>query len=154
MNKLYLLCELNDEDYAYASYSFYETYEEAKQAAIKSCKNWKSNCDIEIEDEGYRITARYEDSFYVTEIKQICPECGTHLLVWHHGYEGVNFEVRYQSTYEECERMMEKEIQELADDYELIDEDICGNVIDTGNEWEVFDIVEIGGRLECTGYTT
>lgn len=144
MSKLYLLCELNDEDYAYAEHKFFKTYEEAKQAAIKSCKDWKSNCDIEIEDEGFRITARYEDSFYVTEIKQICPGCGTHLLIWHHGYEGVDFEVRYQGTYEECERTMKKEIQELVDNYELVDEDICINTIDTGNEWEVFDIVEIG----------
>lgn len=111
---------------------------------LSHVKIGKSNCDIEIEDEGFRITARYEDSFYVTEIKQICPECGTHLLIWHHGYEGVDFEVRYQGTYEECERTMKKEIQELVDNYELIDEDICINTIDTGNEWEVFDIVEIG----------
>jgi hypothetical protein len=30
MKKLYLLCELNDEHYAYARYSFYKTYEKAK----------------------------------------------------------------------------------------------------------------------------
>jgi hypothetical protein len=119
------------------------TKKQSKQL-LSHVKIGKSNCDIEIEDEGFRITARYEDSFYVTEIKQICPECGTHLLIWHHGYEGVDFEVRYQGTYEECERTMKKEIQELVDNYELIDEDICINTIDTGNEWEVFDIVEIG----------
>ena len=120
---------------------------------LSHVKIGKSNCDIEIEDEGFRITARYEDSFYVTEIKQICPECGTHLLIWHHGYEGVDFEVRYQGTYEECERTMKKEIQELVDNYELIDEDICINTIDTGNEWEVFDIVEIGEWLNGNNVT-
>ena len=143
MSKLYLLCELDDEDYAYASYSFYKTYEEAKQAAIEDCKDWDERCDIEIEHEGFRIVTGCEDSFYVTEIKQIYPECGTHLLIWHHGYEGVDFEVRYQGTYEECTREMKKEIKELVDNYELADEDICDNVIDTGNEWEVFDIVKI-----------
>ena len=143
MSKLYLLCELNDEDYAYASHSFYKTYEEAKREATKSCKDLNEDCEIEIEDEGFRITARYEGSFYVTEIKQICPECGTHLLIWHHGYEGVDFEVRYQGTYEECTREMKNEIKELVDNYELADEDICDNIIDTGNEWEVFDIVKI-----------
>lgn len=144
MSKLYLLCELNDEDYAYAKHKFFKTYEEAKQAAIKSCKDWKDNCDIEIENDGWRITARYEDSFYVTEIKQICPECGIHLLVWHHGYEGVDFEIKYQGTYEKCQREMKKEIQRIVDELELVDEDVNDNVIDTGNEWEVFDIVEIG----------
>jgi hypothetical protein len=38
---------------------------------------------------------------------------------------------------------MKKEIQKLIDDLELVDNDICDNVIDTGIEWEVFDIVEI-----------
>ena len=116
MSKLYLLCELDDEDYAYASHSFYKTYEEAKREATKSCKDLNEDCEIEIEDEGFRITARYE---------------------------GVDFEVRYQGTYEECTREMKKEIKELVDNYELADEDICDNVIDTGNEWEVFDIVKI-----------
>ena len=143
MSKLYLLCELNDEDYAYAEHSFYKTCEEAKYTAIKSCKDWEEDCDIELENEGFRITGNYGDSFYVTEIKQICPNNGTHLLVWHHGYEGVDFEIRHQGTYEECKREMKKEIKELVDNYELADEDICDNVIDTGNEWEVFDIVKI-----------
>ena len=70
-------------------------------------------------------------------------ERGTHLLVWHHGYEGVDFEVRHQGSYEDCKKAMEKEIQKLMDDLGLLDEDINENVIDTGNEWEVFDIVEI-----------
>lgn len=65
-----------------------------------------------------------------------------HLLIWHHGYEGVDFEVRFQGTREECEIEMKK-IKELVDDLELCDEDIFGNTIDTGAEWEVFDIVEI-----------
>lgn len=51
--------------------------------------------------------------------------------------------IRCQGTYEECEREMKKEIQKLIDDLELVDNDICDNVIDTGIEWEVFDIVEI-----------
>lgn len=38
---------------------------------------------------------------------------------------------------------MKKEIKELVDDLELCDEDIFENTIDTGAEWEVFDIVEI-----------
>lgn len=144
MSKLYLLCELNDENYTDAQYSCYKSFEETVQAAINTCKDWKEDCAVEIEDEGWRITARYEDSFYVTEIKQFYPECGTHLLIWHHGYEGVDFEIRYQGTYEECKREMKKEIEKLVNDLELWDEDICDNVIDTGNEWEVFDIVEIG----------
>lgn len=68
---------------------------------------------------------------------------GTHLLVWHHGYQGVNFEVRHQGTYEDCKKAMEKEVQKLKDDLGLHDKDINDNVIDTGDEWEVFDIIKI-----------
>lgn len=144
MSKLYLLCKLNDEDYAYAEHGFYKSFEDAVHAAIDACKEWNKDCEVEIEDEGWRITARYGGAFYVTEIKQICPKCGTHLLIWHHGYEGVDFEIKYQGTYEKCQREMKKEIQRIVDELELVDEDVNDNVIDTGNEWEVFDIVEIG----------
>lgn len=144
MSKLYLLCGLNDKDYAYAEHYFYKSFEEAKEAAIDACNEWNEDCEIEVEDEGWRITARYGDSFYVTEIKKVCPECGTHLLVWHHGYEGVDFEIRYQGKYEECVKEKEREIQKILEDLELEDGDVFENVIDTGNEWEVFDIVEIG----------
>lgn len=145
MSKLYLLCELDDEHYTCAEYRFYKSFKDTIQAAIDSCNEWNENCEIEIEDEGYRITARYYDSFYVTEIKEICPDSGKHLLVWHHGYEGVDFEVRYQGTYEECKKETSKEIYDLVNDLKLTDDDICDNVIDTGVEWEVFDIVEIKG---------
>ena len=76
----------------------------------------------------------------ITRFPREIDEIVRHLLTI---YEGVDFEVRYQGTYEECTREMKKEIKELVDNYELADEDICDNVIDTGNEWEVFDIVKI-----------
>ena len=45
----------------------------------------------------------------------------------------------------ECKKETTKEIYDLVNDLELTDDAICDNVVDTGNEWEVFDIVEIGG---------
>ena len=143
MTELYLLCELNDEDYAYAQHSFHKNYKDALQSAIDSCKEWNCDCDIEVENDGWRVTARCGNSFYVTEIKRVCPECGTHLLVWHHGYYGVDFKVLYQGTYEKCREEMEKRIQKLVDDLKLTDDDICEEVVDTGIEWEVFDIIKV-----------
>lgn len=142
MSKLHLLCELNDENYTLASFSFYEYFQDAVQNAIKACKEWNEDCEIHAGKE-LRITANCGDSFYVTEIKQVWTELGTHLLVWHHGYQGVNFEVRHQGTYEDCKKAMEKEVQKLKDDLGLHDKDINDNVIDTGDEWEVFDIIKI-----------
>ena len=143
MSKIYLLCELNDENYAYATYLFYKTFEEAEQAAIKACKDWEDDCDIEVENDGFRVTGNYDESFFVTEIKQIATTQGSHLLVWHHGYEGVNFEVRFQGTYDECVAIRDVEIKETVNKLELLDEDVNENVVDTGNEWEVWDIVKI-----------
>lgn len=143
MSKKFLLCELNDENYTCAQFSFHKEYKKAKKEAISSCREWHEGCDIEEDDSGFKIIGRCGDSFYVTEIKPICTDCGTHLLIWHHGYAGVDFEVRFQGTHEECEAEMKKEIKELVDDLGLHDEDICRNTIDTGEEWETFDIVEI-----------
>lgn len=142
-HKLYLLCETNDEDYSYADYTFFNTYEEARQIAIKVCKLWDADCDIKIEKSGFMIVGKDMDSFYVTEIKEICYRDETHLLVWHHGYDGVDFDVLHQGTLEYCQRKMKEEIQKRVDKLGLTDECVCDNVVDTGDEWEVFDVVEI-----------
>ena len=115
MSKLHLLCELNDENYTLASFSFYENFQDAVQNAIKACKEWNEDCEIHAGKE-LRITANCGDSFYVTEIKQVWTELGTHLLVWHHGYQGVNFEVRHQGTYEDCKKAMEKDLMLVPGD--------------------------------------
>lgn len=41
MSKLHLLCELNDENYTLASFSFYENFQDAVQNAIKACKEYR-----------------------------------------------------------------------------------------------------------------
>ena len=141
----YLLCELNDENYTDASYTFHKTYEEAKFEAIVDCvEQFDGNCEVETDNEGFRISSSQGDNFFVTEIKQIATTQGTHLLVWHHGYEGVDFEIVFQGTYEECKLKMKEDMDNTIGEYEHLSEDVCHNVIDTGNEWEVWDIVEIG----------
>lgn len=144
MSKLYILCELNDENYTDAQFSFYRTYGEAKNAALNACKEWNEKCRIESRE--FKIIGSASDSaFYVAEIKQLSPKVGTHLLIWHHGYDGVDFEIRFQGTYDECQKQRKREINYLMDKLDLAGEDICDNVVDTGDEWEVFDIVEIRG---------
>lgn len=141
----YLLCELNDENYTDASYTFHKTYEEAKIEAIVDCVDqFEGNCEVETDNEGFRISSTQGDNFFVTEIKQIATTQGTHLLIWHHGYEGVDFEVRFQGTYDECKAKMKEDMDNIIEEYECLPEDVCHNVIDTGNEWEVWDIVKIG----------
>lgn len=143
--KKYILCELNDENYTDAIYSFHKTYKEAKKEALVDCvDNFEGNCEIETERDGFRITSQDEDSFFVTEIRQIDTSKGTHLLIWHHAYDGVDFAISFQGTYEECKAKMKEEINKVADELELLPEDICGNSIDTGEEWQVWDVVKCG----------
>ena len=82
-------------------------------------------------------------------IIQVCPQVGTHLLVWHHAYEGIGFGIIDQGTEKECKRQRRKEIHKLVEEKELSEEDICENVVDTGSEWEVFDIVPIKQIDRC-----
>lgn len=141
---MYIVCGINDENYTEAMYEFFYTYASAKNKAIIDCVNqFDGNGEIETMDNGFRITSKYEEAFYVTEIKQIDQSQGNYLLVWHHGYEGVNFEIKYQGTYDECVLQRKREIKELTNSLQLLDEDINDNVVDTGNEWEVWDIVKI-----------
>ena len=56
MSKLHLLCELNDENYTLASFSFYENFQDAVQNAIKACKEWNEDCEVHAGKE-LRITA-------------------------------------------------------------------------------------------------
>ena len=143
MKNTYLLCELNDEDYAYAKFSFYKTHEQAIDAAILACvARFDGNCEIETANSSFRITSKQDNTFYVTEIKRIEVE-GTHLLVWHHGYEGVDFKILYQGTYDQCVAEEEKKINCLMEELECTEDDRNDNIIDTGIEWEVFDIIEI-----------
>lgn len=68
----YLLCELNDENYTDASYTFHKTYEEAKIEAIVDCvEQFDGDCEVETDNEGFRISSSQGDNFFVTEIKQI-----------------------------------------------------------------------------------
>lgn len=38
MDKRFILCELNDEDDAYAQFSFHKEYEKAAKEAVASCR--------------------------------------------------------------------------------------------------------------------
>lgn len=142
--KRYLLCELNDENYTDAFFRIFNILSSATNTAILDCINeYCGNCQVETND--LRIASSRGDSFYVAEIKEFEEHDGTHLLVWHHAYKGVGFEIRYQGTYEECKMEMEREMEMVLNEYHLPDEaKQFDNVIDTGNEWEVWDIVEIG----------
>lgn len=142
--RIYLLCELDSEHYADAKYSFFASLDEAKNAARKTCENFDSECDIEYGNSEYRLDAHiWDDDFYVTEILPVdVKEGNNHILVWHHAYDGVDFRLVQTGTKEECEDKMHKEVADCCNDYGDYSERCADNIVDTGNEWEVWDIVE------------
>lgn len=152
MSKRYLLCKLNDEDYAYPTFSQFENFDQAFEVALLSCGYFiNGDMHIDIEENRKRISAHTENNrFIVTEIKEIDASTGDCVLVWHHAYNGVGFNILCIGTYEECEKKRKEEIQKIFSEYDLSkadneDFDIeTDNVVDTGEEWEVFSIIKIG----------
>lgn len=150
MNKIFLLCGLDDENYVNPTFSFYEEYEEAKQAAIADCQEWLEGSDISIENNGNRIVGEadrkdgYEGSFYVNEIFEIDLTKGNYLVIWYHGYNGVDFKKIYQcNSFEACEAERERLINMIVDNPSEITKWDNSYIIDTGNEWEGYSIIGI-----------
>lgn len=80
---------------------------------------------------------------YIADIKEVDTSSGDYFLLWHHAYDDVDFVVRFQGTYEECVAAKEREIKNLAERLNLTAADIQDNVVDIGDEWEVWDIVKM-----------
>ena len=105
---------------------------------------------IDVADNRNRISANTDDGhFFVTEIKEFDENKGDHILVWHHAYNGVGFGILNVGTEEECIQKRREELKKIFDEYDLANGDNedfdmeNDNVVDTGEEWEVFSIVKI-----------
>lgn len=146
----YLLCALGDEEYTSPYFKIYDSHKQAYEEALLHCGYvWDTSMNIKIEDDRSRITAYADDSFYVTEIKKFDASVGNYLLVWHHAYNGVGFCIKCIGTYDECMKKRIEEIQTIFSEYDLSKADNrdfhieTDNVVDTGEEWEVFSIINI-----------
>lgn len=152
MNTLYLLCELDDEHYTEPVFTVFQHKRAAFANAIKSCLI-NVDEDFEIEVEGAkRVSVKSGDSnFYVTEIKEFDPTKGDYVLVWHHAYDGVGFDIAYVGSYEECRNKMAELICDTQEQVEckLEWETVIQACIDTGNEWEIWTIINYMNHLTC-----
>lgn len=155
----FLICLLNDMDYADPSFVIKDKEKESFRDAVERYSDTLNPGGvIEIEkknEEGkfgrliYRLDQNDEKCFHVTEIFSFDESKGSHLLVWHHAYDGVGFGIRYQGTYEECLAKRIELIKKSFDSFDYSDGDNecfdpeTDNVIDTGMEWEVYSIVDL-----------
>lgn len=150
----YLLCTLNDEEYTSPYFSIYDHHEQAYEEALLRCGfAWNSDMNITVEEDQMRISSHAGNSFFVTEIKGFDASAGEYMLVWHHAYNGVGFNILCVGTYEECEKKRKDEIKKIFSEYDLSKADNEGfdieidNVVDTGEEWEVFSIIKIEDKM-------
>ena len=146
-----MVCELDSESYSDARYSFYTSLEDAKRAALKACTEWDEKAELNTRNDGfwslYRLVAVTEDDFYVTEVFPVDVENGNnHILVWHHAYEGVDFRIIQTGTKLDCENRLTEDINEMVTEFDA--EKCDDNMVDTGNEWQVWDVVEIREVIE------
>lgn len=143
----YLVCGLDSDSYTSPDFKIVDTYEEARQTALEWCLEFDANGEFTHIQLDRIVIESCEGSFYVTEIKEI--NTNDHILVWHHAYEGVDFEIRCQGTCKEClEKQIKdiKTIQEEWSEFSLYNENFDikkDDVVDTGNEWEMWNILEV-----------
>ena len=159
MSKMYLLCELDDQNYTEPSFSIYKNKNDAFNIAMVSVGSCFGNEDftMEISKSKTRIDTRWETStdaerFLVSEIKEFEAD-EDYLLVWHHAYNGVDFKILKQGTYEECFAEQKRQIRQIYNDdsdFTEYNDDFDfenDNVVDRGEEWEIFSIIKVGDYI-------
>ena len=154
---MFLICELNDEDYTEPVFRVCETKEKAFEESMKRLDDLakKEGSELKVSYHGNRtrIDWQLKDWFVVVENLPFNESFGDYLLVWHHAYNGVDFSILGQGTYEECvkkriaiiKRMFAKNDFSSGDNEDFdFETDTC---IDTGEEWEMFDIVNVNANI-------
>ena len=150
----FLVCSLNDENYTQADYDFCNTFEEAKEKCIENVAEYY---EISNEEATSRMEFRYdeesnnhfynyqdEDSFFVNQIIEIDINKEDYLCVWHHAYDGVDFNVIKIGSDKECSDFMYKDSDTTFKEYGAeISVGSAQVVIDTSEEWEVWDVIKV-----------
>lgn len=155
--KKYLVCSLNDENYTQADYDFYDTLDEAKEQCVQNvvecCEVTKEEAISHMEftkslnkdHETWNYDYSEGGSFFVNDIFEVDVNENDYLCVWHHAYGGVDFVVLKIGTEKECFDFMDNDSKETLNQDNIFDVDFANDsqiVIDTGEEWEVWDIIQ------------
>lgn len=147
---MYLVCGLDDESYAHPTFKFEEHLENANKLLVDLCLEFADGNDYyELTREGNRCTAKYEEGypyngekFLVTEMF-VVEDSAEYVLVYHHGYDGVDFNILEQGTFEECLLAKNKDIKKNFSEDEIEWEDGNQTCVDTGNEWCLWNILKV-----------
>lgn len=154
--KKWLVCNLDDEHYTQAGYTLHNTLCDA----MRWCELGIEPIDVllnmhleRVEDaEMFRYDYSYPDDnspFIVNFIMEIDINADDYICIWYHAYEGVDFKLLHQGTFDECFEARTKYLNNISCTVENNYPDQI--VIDTGNEWEIIDIrkciVDLHGRM-------
>lgn len=156
----YLLCCLDDENYASAQYFTFSSMTEAKEFCYQFAEENYPDEALQFEEssfyhknghKGAKISCAYGTSFDINYIFPIhMKKDKMSFCVWHHAYDGVRFEIRKSGTHEECSSFTKDDFQETylklsevsLDEVKQYEEDDQW-ILDDGLEWEVWDIITI-----------
>ncbi len=146
-----IIVGIDGDNYTELDYGFMKTKEKAFEC-FKGIAKENYEC-FEIEKEGEnRFTGYYYDDLYSDIPNFIVYECydlneKPYILVWWHAYNGVDFKVEQFDTFEEANAAMKAEsdyvwIEENDPDYKGVGPDDTSSCIDTGYEWECWEIIK------------
>lgn len=142
---------IDGEHYTDLYYGFVETEDEAYEWAKEDAENLEC---FEFEREEHNRFAGYYwyDPSYDSIPDFTIYECydlneKPYILVWWHAYNGVDFTVRQFDTFEEANEVMKTEsnyawIEENDPDYREVTQDDGDTCVDTGCEWEMWQIIK------------
>lgn len=152
----FISCNLDDEHYAEAEYDFFDTMTEGKRSCFENLPfdpiysgvegsiEYKETFSFDNKPSSFRLSQTQENCFYVTEVHPY-EATGEYACIWHHAYEGVSFEVVCVGSYDECMEYARNSAKAVYADFEHgeYDEFTDQVIVDTENEWQVWDVVKL-----------
>ena len=149
--KVWLVCSLDDDHYSQADYTLHNTLCDAMRAceqevmevfevsAIDALLDMHLKRVKDTEMFRYNYTDPENRNYFIVNfIMEIDIDAGDYICIWYHAYEGVDFKVLHQGTFDEC---MEARTKYLNSIVCTVEYNYPKQIItDTGDEWEIIDI--------------
>lgn len=158
----YLVCCLDEEQYASASYHLFHTMEEAKQFCFDKARYQylekgsfaEGSIPYKEGQRKVRIDFVQDDGccFVINEIfpVKITDISDLFLCVRHHAYDGVDFDIKEIGSYQKCVDRSRKEFYDLLTELEslqinvnVVSENEKQMILDTGSEFEIWDVIRV-----------
>lgn len=160
-NYKYLVCGLSENEPFKAKFDFCETLQDAFKICVNNViehfgfyRNMEDDIlskgklkFLDSTNDGINFSYTEGKETYYNNILELdpTPMKKTHLLVWHHCYLGVDFDIHMEGSMMECRDEMYAEAKESYEECEGTDWNESETQISfcDSHEWQCWDIVEI-----------